>query len=239
MQERILAYFETLDTVLHAIKARDAAGCDLALDAGIEWVIDASTDAHRNGNKVMFIGNGGSAGIASHMAIDYSKNGNIRALAFNDGAALTCLGNDLGYENVFAKQLDMHARPGDLLMAISSSGRSRNILNSVEVARKRGCKIVTLSGFSGDNPLRQAGTFGHGSVASIISYRRRPTDPENQERAAWLHTASLPAAASDRRNLYVGQPLRWPVGFGRGPWRFPVRIEILRNRSQRFASDFR
>ena len=105
----------------------------------------------------MFIGNGGSAGIASHCAIDYSKNGGIRSTAFNDGAALTCLGNDLGYENVFAKQIDLHARPGDLLMAISSSGKSMNILKAVDIARERGCAVFTFSGFSPDNPLR---TFG-------------------------------------------------------------------------------
>ena len=91
--------------------------------------------AHDAGSKIIFVGNGGSAGIASHLAIDFSKNGGLRALAFNDPAALTCLGNDLGYENVFAKQLDFHARPGDLLIAISSSGRSPNILGAVKMAR--------------------------------------------------------------------------------------------------------
>ena len=109
------------------------------------------------GNKLGFIGNGGSAGIASHMAIDYSKNGNIRSQAFNDPSALTCLGNDLGYENVFAKQIEFHARPGDLLVAISSSGNSQNILNGVAQARETGCKVVTLSGFAEDNRLRDLG----------------------------------------------------------------------------------
>ena len=83
----------------------------------------------------MFVGNGGSAGIASHLAIDFSKNGGMRAMAFNDPSALTCLGNDLGYENVFAKQIEFHGRAGDLLIAISSSGRSPNILNAVKAAR--------------------------------------------------------------------------------------------------------
>ena len=91
------------------------------------------------------------------MAIDYSKNGNLRSQAFNDPAALTCLGNDLGYENVFAKQIDLHARSGDLLVAISSSGNSPNILGGVAEARKRGCKVVTLSGFEEDNGLRSLG----------------------------------------------------------------------------------
>ena len=85
------------------------------------------------------------------------KNGGIRSLAFNDSSALTCLGNDLGYENVFAKQLDFHARAGDLLIAISSSGKSPNILAGVAAARAHDCGIVTLSGFSEENALRRTG----------------------------------------------------------------------------------
>src|SRR6185295_3206162 len=104
-----------------------------------------------------FVGNGGSAGICSHLAIDFSKNGGLRSLAFNDPSALTCLGNDLGYENVFAKQIDFHGRPGDLLIAISSSGRSPNILSAVAKARERECSVVTLSGFGDDNGLRRTG----------------------------------------------------------------------------------
>src|SRR5580692_9341275 len=129
----------------------------MPLADGCEWMRNSAHEAHRAGNKIMFIGNGGSAGIASHLAIDFSKNGGLRSLAFNDPAALTCLGNDLGYENVFAKQIDLHARPGDLLMAISSSGKSPNILKAVDVAREKGCAVYTFSGFSPDNPLR---TFG-------------------------------------------------------------------------------
>jgi D-sedoheptulose 7-phosphate isomerase len=114
-------------------------------------------ETHNRGNKLMFIGNGGSAGICSHMAIDYSKNGGMRSLAFNDGAALTCLGNDYGYENVFSKQIELHARANDMLIAISSSGQSENILRAVHTARKMNCYILTLSGFKASNPLRTLG----------------------------------------------------------------------------------
>ena len=117
----------------------------------------AAHQSHDAGNKIIFIGNGGSAGIASHLAIDFSKNGGLRALAFNDPSALTCLGNDLGYENVFAKQLEFHARPGDVLVAISSSGKSPNILGAVKMARTRDCRVVTYSGFSETNDLRKTG----------------------------------------------------------------------------------
>jgi D-sedoheptulose 7-phosphate isomerase len=78
-------------------------------------------------------------------------------MAFGDGAVLTCLGNDLGYENVFARQIEWHGRAGDVLIAISSSGKSPNILNGVQAARSQGGTIVTFSGFREDNPLRKAG----------------------------------------------------------------------------------
>ena len=87
-------------------------------------------------------------GIASHMAVDFSKNGGMRSTAFGDGAMLTCLGNDLGYENVFAQQVELQGRPGDVLIAISSSGKSPNILSGVEAARARQARIVTFSGFT-------------------------------------------------------------------------------------------
>ena len=83
--------------------------------------------------------------------------GGLRSLAFTDASALTCLGNDLGYENVFAKQIDFHARRGDLVIATSSSGNSPNILNGVSAARDRGCHVVTFSGFKDDNKLRRLG----------------------------------------------------------------------------------
>ena len=109
------------------------------------------------GVKLIFIGNGGSAAIASHMAIDYQKNGGMRALAFNDAAALTCLANDLGHERGLEHQVDAHAYPQDVLVAVSSSGQSVNILNATRAAARRGCSVITLSGFDEDNPLRMLG----------------------------------------------------------------------------------
>ncbi len=113
------------------------------------------------GGKIIFIGNGGSASIASHMAEDYSKNGKLRAIAFNDASLLTCMANDYGYENMFSQALDIYADPGDMLIAISSSGKSPNIINACKKAKEMGLKIVTLSGFSPDNPLRKLGDSNH------------------------------------------------------------------------------
>ena len=157
MRERLDQYFTTLAELLRGAEVTDRKVQKLPLDEGCEWVRKTAHEAHDAGNKIIFVGNGGSAGIASHLAIDFSKNGGLRSLAFNDPAALTCLGNDLGYENVFAKQLDFHARPGDLLIAISSSGRSANILNAVKIARSRDCSVATFSGFTEENELRRTG----------------------------------------------------------------------------------
>jgi D-sedoheptulose 7-phosphate isomerase len=151
------AYFDRLGRLGGETQATDGRGEEIAVADAVSWAIHEAREAHGSGNKIVFIGNGGSAAIASHMAIDYTKNGGLRALAFNDGAALTCLGNDLGYENVFAKQIEMHGHPGDLLIAISSSGRSPNILKAVRAAQLKRMKVLTLSGFASDNPLRKLG----------------------------------------------------------------------------------
>ena len=123
----------------------------------IESVGQLAMAQSETGKKIIFIGNGASASIASHMSTDLWKIGGIRAVAFNDAALLTCLSNDCGYENVFGKSFDMLADKGDILFAISSSGKSENILNGVKAARNQGTKVVTFSGFSSENPLRRMG----------------------------------------------------------------------------------
>lgn len=150
-------YVDVLSSVMRSAAATDAQGKEVALDFAIEWSVGAARRVTDQGGKIIFAGNGGSAGIASHMATDYSKNGGLRAWAMNDGSMLTCLANDYGYEHVFAKQIEFHGRPGDMLVAISSSGRSANILGAVMAARKLGCTVLTLSGFTPDNPLRKKG----------------------------------------------------------------------------------
>jgi len=157
MQELLDRWIGALANAMRTAEVTDRTSKKITLEQGCQWVRKSAHDVHDAGNKIIFVGNGGSAGIASHLAIDFSKNGGLRALAFNDPSALTCLGNDLGYENVFAKQLEFHARPGDLLVAISSSGRSPNILGAVNMARQRDCKVVTYSGFSESNELRRTG----------------------------------------------------------------------------------
>lgn len=105
------------------------------------------------------VGNGGSAGIASHMAVDYWKNGGVKATAFNDSSLLTCIANDLSYAEVFAKPIETFADKGDVVFCISSSGNSENILNAANQALKSNCTVVTFSGFSKENSLRKLGNL--------------------------------------------------------------------------------
>jgi D-sedoheptulose 7-phosphate isomerase len=157
MANLVSHYFDTLALAIREVEVTDAAGKPMPVEDAFTRVRKSAHTAHDAGKKILFIGNGGSAGIASHLAIDFTKNDKLRSLAFNDSSALTAIGNDLGYENVFAKQIEYHAAPGDMVIAISSSGRSPNILAGVATARQRGCGIVTFSGFTETNDLRKVG----------------------------------------------------------------------------------
>ena len=109
------------------------------------------------GGKVILVGNGGSAAMASHVAVDLTKAAGIRAVNFNEADLLTCFANDYGYENWVREALRAYADPGDLAILISSSGQSLNILRGSEQAREMGLSVACLSGFSKDNPLRGRG----------------------------------------------------------------------------------
>jgi D-sedoheptulose 7-phosphate isomerase len=150
-------YANALATVLQDAEATDGTGKRLPVDEVVRWAAAAARRAHDSGQKLMFVGNGGSATTASHMATDFNKNGNLRTLSLNDSSMLTCLANDYSFADVFAKQVEFHATRGDILVAISSSGKSPNILNAVKAARALGCTILTMSGFAADNPLRREG----------------------------------------------------------------------------------
>jgi D-sedoheptulose 7-phosphate isomerase len=110
-------------------------------------------------NKILMIGNGGSAAICSHLAVDFTKSCGIRAMCFSDCALQTCFSNDYGYENAYAEMIEAYGALGDVVIAISSSGSSVNILNAVEASRIKGLEVITLSGFANDNPLRSKGSI--------------------------------------------------------------------------------
>lgn len=157
--EYIESYYKTLSLLFDSIKVTDKEGNEIEFFHGIRNVCSLIRLKADSGGKLMFIGNGASAAISSHMATDCWKNGGIRAVAFNDGSLLTCISNDYGYKYVFEKPIEMFADNGDILIAISSSGKSENILKGVHTAKLKECNVITLSGFKDDNPLSVMGDY--------------------------------------------------------------------------------
>ena len=114
---------------------------------------DRVAEARDSGHKLILAGNGASASIASHLATDFSKQGKVRAMAFNDANLITALGNDCGYENWIAKALDFYADKGDVLILISSSGKSPNVVKAAQRGKELGLYVSAFTGFAKDNPL--------------------------------------------------------------------------------------
>lgn len=112
-----------------------------------------------NGNKVLVAGNGASASIASHISVDFTKQGGVRTVNFNEANLITCFANDYGYENWIARATESYGDPGDLIILISSSGNSANVVNAAKYCIKNGISVVTFTGFAPDNPLSQVGEF--------------------------------------------------------------------------------
>ena len=111
----------------------------------------------KKNNKIILAGNGASATISSHVAVDFTKAAGIRAINFNEAGLLTCFSNDYGYENWLKKALEFYSIPGDIVILISSSGNSKNIINAAKISKKLKLQLITLSGFSKNNKLRNKG----------------------------------------------------------------------------------
>lgn len=109
------------------------------------------------GRKTLVVGNGGSAAVASHVTTDLAKTAGLRVLNLNDPGLITCFANDYGYGRWVAEALERHVDEGDVVILISSSGRSENVLEGAQAARTLGAHVITLSGFDADNPLRGLG----------------------------------------------------------------------------------
>ena len=122
-----------------------------------------------NSGKSILIGNGGSAAIASHVSIDLTKAANIRSINFNEASLLTCFSNDYVYERWVEKALDFYADNNDIVILISSSGQSKNIINGAKKAVEMGIPLITLTGFSEDNPLNKLGDINFWADSSTYN----------------------------------------------------------------------
>jgi D-sedoheptulose 7-phosphate isomerase len=134
-----------------------ADGARLSLEDGIARAMQMLRAARDRASSVYLVGNGGSAGVASHATTDFVNVAKLRAQTVHDSSLLTCMANDYGYENAFARILSQLAGRDDVLVAISSSGKSANIRNAAATVKQKGGQVLTLSGFERDNPLRALG----------------------------------------------------------------------------------
>ena len=155
--ERWQDYLTAVTAGLRDLAVTDHTGAPVTHADGFRRWVEITHEVHARGQNVYVVGNGASAAMASHMAADACKNGGLRAQAFNDPSFLTATGNDLAFEQVFALPLGRFSRAGDLLMTISSSGSSPNIVRALEKAKTMAMRIVTLSGRDPLNPSRGFG----------------------------------------------------------------------------------
>ena len=155
---------------------------ELSLDLDKECLINISESIiriHKLHGTVYIVGNGGSASIASHVAVDFLKSLGIKAMTFNESSLITCYANDYGYENWVKEVIKVHCTKGDILISISSSGESLNIVNGIEEAKKKNIFCISLTGFKKNN---------HVSKISDISFW---VDSENYNVVETLHLVAL------------------------------------------------
>ena len=128
-------------------------------------------DCQKKNNKVIIFGNGGSSSIANHFSVDITKNAGIRSVTFNEVNLITCFANDFGYENWISRSINYYAKKNDVIIAISSSGKSKNIINACKVAKKIGIKkIITLTGFAKNNKVSKLGCINFWINSKIYNY---------------------------------------------------------------------
>jgi D-sedoheptulose 7-phosphate isomerase len=198
------SYFRKLSDLLCSVSITDSDRNVLDHEKAYKQVVSTM---FRKNVKVLLIGNGGSAAIVNHMCNDLCFSVGCPAMIFNEPSQLTAISNDYGYECVFEKPIALWAKENDLLVAVSSSGKSKNILRGVQAALEKGCKVVTFSGFSPDNPLRQLGNINfyissshYGEVETThmtlthyltdLAMSRKPTSAIQQD---WRKTQNIPA----------------------------------------------
>lgn len=152
------SYFDQLHGLLNGVAVTRKDGSSLSAEEGMREAVSMLIETRsKTKAKAIVIGNGGSAAIASHAALDLWNACGLRATAFNDAAQLTCLSNDHGYEFVFSRAIEMFGDKEDILIAISSSGNSPSILNAVDAAKEIGLRTITFAGFAPDSRLNATG----------------------------------------------------------------------------------
>ena len=194
-QHSVMDYLKSLSEAMLTMEVTDRSGSTFSLEDGAEKAIQMVLETRSASGKILLAGNGGSSAIVSHVQNDLCKAVGVRALVFTEQPLLTALANDEGYGSVFERPIELWAEPGDLMLTVSSSGRSENIVRSLKAAAQQDCRIITLSGFQPDNPSRQMGDLNfyvrsdeygyvemaHGSLLHFVTDRAKTVKNSDQK----------------------------------------------------------
>jgi D-sedoheptulose 7-phosphate isomerase len=163
---------DKLSSILYKLSFRGYYGAEYSPDEGFKIWQELTINVRGKKRSIYLIGNGASASMASHFAADLAKNAHLHTEVFADLSLIAAISNDIGYEYVFSEPIQRRAKKGDMLVAISSSGKSKNILRAAEVAGKIGLKVITLSAMSPQNQLRSSGHLNIYIAAETYGYAK-------------------------------------------------------------------
>ena len=155
-----MLWSRNVDEIAKSLLSLTATDCDgnlLDIETAFALWADWTIQIREQKRTIFLIGNGASASMASHVAADLAKNAQVHTEVFTDLALITAIANDLSFQEIFSEPLKRRLAPGDMVGAISSSGRSPNILQAAETTKKHGGKVVSLSAMDSDNSLRRLG----------------------------------------------------------------------------------
>lgn len=148
---------KSFDTIIANTTYTNSVGQVEDIEKAYQQLINLLNDHRNTGGTIYLIGNGGSSAVVSHILTDFINVCKLRASVLNDPALITCMSNDFGYENAYQQVINTIFRKNDILVAVSSSGKSANICNAAKAVKAHGGTVITYSGFHQDNPLRKLG----------------------------------------------------------------------------------
>ncbi len=153
LKHRVDSFAKVVDATI----STDSMNNNIELEEAIFRGMAALRKLRSEKGILYIVGNGGSAAVASHALVDFVNVAKINAHVLHESSLLTCMANDFGYENAYARVLSQIMQPKDILIAISSSGQSNNICGAAKLAKQIGSKVMTFSGFKSNNALRNIG----------------------------------------------------------------------------------
>ena len=150
-------YVNSLSECLAEMIVTNIDGQEIEQESSFLKLCNYSSSVQNSGLTQYFCGNGASASFSDHMALDWSKNANVSSISFGSSALYSAIGNDLGFTKIFSEPIGWHAKRGDILVAISSSGNSPNIIQAIKTAREKEMSVITFTGLRPVNQVRGMG----------------------------------------------------------------------------------